>query len=232
VNPGAESRLQRLYGLPLEEFTQARDEAARQIRAEDREAAEILAAARKPTRAAWAVNQLARIEPAGIRALLDSADRLREARAPETVREAMREQRDALEGLVRTVRERLDLSEAGVERVRETLQAATIDPEARELLERGRFTRERQAAAFVPGEIGAGGSRRAASRPATAQRGRTRRAAEQRLSAARARVDEASAELERAVAGAEEARAAVESAQARLARAEREEAQARARLDA
>jgi hypothetical protein len=160
VNPGAESRLQRLYGLPLEEFTQARDEAARQIRAEDREAAEILAAARKPTRAAWVVNQLARIEPAGIRALLDSADRLREARAPETVREAMREQRDALEGLVRTVRERLDLSEAGVERVRETLQAATIDPEARELLERGRFTRERQAAAFVPGEIGAGGSRR------------------------------------------------------------------------
>jgi hypothetical protein len=232
VNPRAESELERLYGLPLEEFTRARAEAARRIRPDDREAAEIVAAARKPTRAAWAVNQLARSEPAGIRALLDSADRLREAKAPEAVREAMSEQRHALEGLVRTARERLDLPEAGLERVRESLQAATIDPEARGLLERGRFTKERQAAAFVPGEIGAARPTRAASGSGAARGGRVRGAAQQRLSAAHERVREASAELERAVAAAEEARAAVEAARAGLVRAEREEARLRARLEA
>jgi hypothetical protein len=232
VNPRAESELERLYGLAPEQFTAARNEAAKQMRSEDPDAAGIVAGARKPTRAAWAVNQLARRDRAGIRAVLESADRLREARAPEAVREAMHEQREALEGLVRTARDRLELSEAAVERVRETLQAATVDPEARELLERGRFTRERRAAAFVAGQVVAAGPRAAPSRSGSARRGHTRRAAEQRLSAARARVREAGAELERAVAAAEEANAALATARARLARAERDEAQAQAKLEA
>ena len=232
MNARAESQLKRLYGLPLSEFTRARDDAARQVRADDREAAEIVAAARKPTQAAWAVNQLARAEPRRIRALLRSADGLRAAEGAEAVRRAMRDQRDALDALMGAVRERLDLPEAAIERVRETLQAATIDSEARELLERGRFIKERQAVALVPPATGAGASGRAASRAGDARRRRGQRAAERRLASAREAVRKAGAELERAVAAAEETRATVESAQARLARAEREEAEARAKLDA
>lgn len=231
MNPRAESELQRLYGLPLEEFTRARDEAARQVRAQDREAAGILASARKPTQAAWAVNQLARNEPGGIRALLCSADRLREVEDGDALRRAMREERDAIDDLVRAARERLNLPTTAVERVRETLQAATIDPEARQLLELGRFTRERRAAAFGPARVGAGGDR-AGSGSVAARPGRSRSAARQRLSAARAGVREATAELERAEAAAEEAAAEVETARSRLARAQREEAEASTELDA
>jgi len=232
MNAEVESQLQRLYGLPLDEFTRARDAAAREVRAADREAAEIVAAARKPTQAAWAVNQLARTEPAQIRALLRSADGLHEADGSEAVRKAMRDQRNALDGLVRTARQRLDLPDAALERVRETLQAATIDAGARELLERGRFTKERQAVAFVPPAKGAGGSGRAASRPVAPRAGRRQRAAEQRLASAREGVRDARAELKRAVAAAEDAKAAIETARARLVRAERQEAEAKARLGA
>src|SRR5437762_8796386 len=71
-----------LYGLPLEEFTAARDAGARELRrAGDREAAGELAKLPKPTPAAWAANQLARTQPELIRALLEAGDELREAQA-------------------------------------------------------------------------------------------------------------------------------------------------------
>ena len=60
MNESAESLLDRLYRLPLDEFTAARNDAVKQARAENPQAADILAKARKPTVAAWAVNQLAR----------------------------------------------------------------------------------------------------------------------------------------------------------------------------
>src|SRR5919204_1043552 len=71
-----------LYGLPLEEFTAARDAAAKELRrAGDREAAGALAKLPKPTPAAWAANQLARSEPELMQELLEAGDALREAQA-------------------------------------------------------------------------------------------------------------------------------------------------------
>src|SRR6266498_1826918 len=56
-----EKLLERLYGLPLEGFVAARDEAVRHLRQDGKaEAAEQVAELRKPTVSAWAVNQLAR----------------------------------------------------------------------------------------------------------------------------------------------------------------------------
>ena len=61
-----------LYALPLEEFTPARDAAAKEIRkAGDRETAAIVAKLPKPTPAAWTANQVAREQPDLIEALLD-----------------------------------------------------------------------------------------------------------------------------------------------------------------
>lgn len=231
MSRGAESQLDRLYGLALDEFTRARNEAARQTRAQDPEAAEIIARARKPTQAAWAVNQLARREPKQVQALLRTADRLRSADGEQALRKAMREQREAVEGLVRTARERLDLPQAAVERVRDTLAAATIEAEARGLLERGRFTKERQAVGFGPAPTQGAASRQASSRSRNAGGARQRRSAERRLDSARERLTRARAELEDAVAAAQGARAAVEAAQSAFARAEREEAQARSQVD-
>jgi len=64
-----------LYGLPLEEFTPARDALAKELKAAGRkdEAAQVKAL-RKPSLAAWALNRAARDHP-------DAIDRLREAGA-------------------------------------------------------------------------------------------------------------------------------------------------------
>src|ERR687891_633946 len=50
-----------LYGLPLDEFTPARNELAKRLRGEgDRETAERVKELAKPSVAAWTVNQIAR----------------------------------------------------------------------------------------------------------------------------------------------------------------------------
>ncbi len=71
--------LERLLGLPLDEFTAARTEAVKRLRKDGRadEAAE-LQAVRKPTAPVWGLNQAARREPGDIRALVRAAQRLRE----------------------------------------------------------------------------------------------------------------------------------------------------------
>ena len=70
--------LERLLGLPLDEFTAARTEAVKRLRKEGNaeEAAE-LQAVKKPTAPVWALNQAARREPGDVRALVRAAERLR-----------------------------------------------------------------------------------------------------------------------------------------------------------
>src|SRR5919202_7086126 len=71
---------ERLYGLPLEDFTRERDALARELRRAGRrdEAGEV-AKLPKPSQVAWAVNRLARDEPGLVRALVEAGGRLREA---------------------------------------------------------------------------------------------------------------------------------------------------------
>src|SRR5262245_11952272 len=69
-----------LYGLPLEEFTAERDRRAKALRAEgERDAAAVVAALRKPTLAAWTVNQLVRSRRDDLDALLEAGNDLLEA---------------------------------------------------------------------------------------------------------------------------------------------------------
>ena len=90
-----------LYGLPLEEFVAARDQAARAARkAGDREAAAELAALRKPTVAAWAVNQLSRQHRGGVEALIAAAEAIRKGND-----EGDERFRQAVDTLTRTARE-------------------------------------------------------------------------------------------------------------------------------
>ena len=60
--------IDRLYALPREEFTPQRDELAKRLREEgDRDGAAAVKALRKPTIAAWAVNQVQRDRPDEVR---------------------------------------------------------------------------------------------------------------------------------------------------------------------
>jgi len=75
-----ESVADKLYALPRDEFTAARNTAAKQAREQgDRELADRIAALRRPSTAAWVANLLAREQPDEIRALVELGDGLRDA---------------------------------------------------------------------------------------------------------------------------------------------------------
>ena len=71
-----------LYGVPLDRFVPERAALVRALRsAGEREQASAVAALRKPSVAAWAVNQLVRTRRAEVDGLLRAGDALREAQA-------------------------------------------------------------------------------------------------------------------------------------------------------
>src|SRR2546423_10595587 len=75
-----EQAVDRLYGLPLEEFTAQRDAAAKRLRAAgERDAAAEVKRLRKPSRLAWALNQVRRHDPEPVDELIAAGERLQEA---------------------------------------------------------------------------------------------------------------------------------------------------------
>lgn len=203
----------RLYGLPLDEFTSARNEAAKELRAAgERKEAESVARLAKPTVPAWAVNQLAREHRTAIRALLGAGERLGKAQArgiAGRLRDAARSEREAVEKLVAAARDILDASgqhagEAALQKVRDTLHAAAADAEVRDLVRTGRLTRERQAVGFG-GEMPSQPPRSSRKEEARARRKAGEAKADlariqRELAAARRRLTRAEAERERAAA--------------------------------
>jgi hypothetical protein len=130
-----------LYGLPLSEFTQARNQAASGLRRAGRGAeADQVKALRKPSVAAAAVNRLVREHRRDVEAFLRAAATLRDAQfaGKGDLQAATKDEREALERLIR----------AGGEPVRQSLLAAAVDEEAaRELL--ARFGKLIGASAFL-----------------------------------------------------------------------------------
>jgi hypothetical protein len=145
-----------LYGLPLDQFVPSRAALVKALRAQKRrEDASDVAALRKPSVAAWAVNQLVRTEPKALQALFETGDDLARAQAQaaagkgggDAMRDASRRQRDAVSDLL-VAAERLlssegqGASQATSERVGETLRAAANDEDARRQVAGGCLTRE------------------------------------------------------------------------------------------
>src|SRR5512132_28280 len=97
-----ESEVDRLYQLPLNEFTSARDELVKRLRTEgEREQAEEIKTLRKPTAAVWPVNQLVRERQLDVQRLLKAGESLAKSQAPEVRRDEQR----ALEQLAKGARE-------------------------------------------------------------------------------------------------------------------------------
>jgi hypothetical protein len=156
VDPEVEA----LYGLPLEEFTKARDTLARaRAKAGDKDAASAIKALRKPPVVAWALNQLARRHPEDVAALIDAGDRLRRAQTaaleggdPSELRDAARAEAgevNALAGMAQSI-----LAEGGrgagshEDRLAATLRAAAVDPAGAERLRAGTLAGELNPAGF------------------------------------------------------------------------------------
>jgi hypothetical protein len=134
---GLESEhLRRLFAAPLREFTEVRDQLVRELRTKGKaDEATGIAKLRKPPVALWIANQLGRLAPGDVEALIEATVRLRQGQSgargasADELREAMRARRDALARLA-DVAERAGL-EAGTKltlalrrRVESTVQAA------------------------------------------------------------------------------------------------------------
>ncbi len=145
-----------LYGLPFDEFVPERNALARELRkAGKRDEAAEVAALRKPSVAAWAVDQLVRTQRKAVSELFDAGDALRAAQDDvlagrgdgQSLRAAVERERTAVDSLAAMARGLLspdghELSPAIIERVADTLHAAALDDEAREQVREGRLERE------------------------------------------------------------------------------------------
>ena len=153
----------RLYSLPLEEFTSERDELAKRLRKEgDAEAATAVKALKKPSVAAWAVNQVQRDRPDEVRELIDVAQelhrvykKLASAGARGRLEEAAQMQRDLIRSLVRCAEQLLEAgghsaSDATLGKVADTLRAAGLDDDLREQVAQGRVVKEQRVAGLGP----------------------------------------------------------------------------------
>jgi hypothetical protein len=207
-----------LYGLPLERFIAERNALAKELRAggSGDEAARI-AAMRKPSLAAWAVNQLVRTQRRAVAALLDAGDALQKSQSdliavrgdPLALRDAGKRERASVAELVEAARGLLssdghELAPAMLGRVSDTLHAAALDEHARAQVQDGCLHRELRHIGFVvdeairseaPRSSSAGkprGSRKSAKvdserRPARAERERSERQKEAHRAEAQSR---------------------------------------------
>jgi hypothetical protein len=153
-----EQTAEELYALPPADFTRARDERAKALRkAGDRDEADAVKALRKPTVAAWALNQLARKRPKEVEGLVAAGEDLRAAQDEllaggdrKAFQSAAATERDQVAKLAReavklAAEDGERASPALTEKIAATLHAAALDEETAEELRAGRLVREREA---------------------------------------------------------------------------------------
>lgn len=147
--------LDQLYGLPMDEFTSARDRLASGLKEQgDSDAAAQVKKRRRPTVSAWVVNQLVRKHRTDVQKLLSVGDEVREAQraalsggGAERIRQITERRRRILDRLLDQAEDLLGgaghaTSRATLDGVGDTLMAATVDEEAAEAVRAGRLSRE------------------------------------------------------------------------------------------
>ena len=234
-----EREVDRLYGLPLDEFTAARNELAAQLkRAGDGDAAASIRKLAKPTRSAGAINRAVRGDRRRAKRLLAAADKLSKAqeellkqgsRAP--VSRAIEAERTAVDELMAEVEKELESdgasSQAMLERARNTLHAVATTPELRDEFEAGRITKDHTAVGFGGLSVPAGG--RSARR---SQAPKKRDEARRRLKRAEQDVEAAERVLRRAKSERDDAEKRLAAASAAVGRCESDLAEAIGARDA
>jgi hypothetical protein len=143
-----------LYALPPEDFTAARDEAAKQARANgDRGLATTVKALRRPSVSAFAVNALARAHPDELEALATLGARLRDAMTGQggDLRALTDDRRALVSRLTRAASAAAadrELTTAQETEIAATLEAATADPQLADAVRSGRLVKPLRYAGF------------------------------------------------------------------------------------
>jgi hypothetical protein len=145
----SDADVDQLYGLPLDEFVAARNALAKSRKEP------ALRKLRKPSVAAWHVDQLARSHAPLVQALVDAGAGVRQAQqralagargGGDELRSASAAHRSAVDALVDALPS--DASPSTAERVRSTLMSASLDESAVDDLVAGRLVDEVEASGF------------------------------------------------------------------------------------
>jgi hypothetical protein len=231
---GAEDVVEDLLALPPERFTEARNAAVKTLRAEGRrDAADTVKGIPRPPVSLWALNRLAREQPALVQAFVEAAEALRQAyRSGGDIRAATPPEREAEARVVSAAAELVRAqgkspTDTVVRSLGQTLRAAAADAEIADELRRGLLIHEPAAPSIdellgsMPTAAARAGAAKAPARagsvPAKSEsredHSAERRALREQLSAARSEAKQ----------GREQARAAAQAA--RAARTEWERAE-------
>jgi hypothetical protein len=243
-----DDQIAELYGLPLDEFTSARDKLSKQLRAEgDKDSASRVKALKKPNIAAWALNQLAHRYPGGLEELFEVTARVRDAQRKvmsgrKADLRAATDERNAV--VARLTKLAQDVLEAGghaaagqtMSAIGDSLVAVASDEQGADALRSGTLSREFKPGAVV--DVGVLGvvsdeqddepeaepdgdaGRRAALRAARDRVEKTALAADAAEAEAKRLADEADQADRRARSAAEAAEFARRAAEARRAEAD------------
>ena len=214
-----------LYALAPEQFTAARDTAAKQARDDgDRDLAATIKHWRRPSLGAWLVNQLVRAHPDELDDLLDLGAALREAQDAldgAELRTLSRQRHQAIRGLSELAREQRTIADAAQREFESTLDAALADEGAANAVRSGRLMRSLTSSGLEAVDLTDAVAAPDDSPPPRRPTPRRRPASE-----------EPKPKDDRARAAVAEARAALDDRQAELDRAEHELGQARAQATA
>jgi hypothetical protein len=206
-----------LYGLPPEEFTAARNTAAKQAKSDgDTELSDQVKALAKPTVAAWLANQLARERADELESLALLGEQMREATASmdgARLRELTPRRHSEVDALVKdagTLSGR-KVSADVAQKLRETLDAALVDPAAAQAVRSGQLTSALRHVGF--GVVDESGEPSNVFQLAPR---RSLRAAQQKKAAKKAEPKKDDKRIKEAEKAAAEAEAVLDAAEARV----------------
>jgi hypothetical protein len=229
-----DERVADLYGLPAEDFTAARDALVKALKAEgDKAGAAEVKALRRPTVAAWAVNQVARDRPELVEAVAGSGARLAAAqqgllggKGRDELKAAMAARREAVQAATKAA---VALAGAGHrDAIHATFDAAATGEDAAAEVRAGRLAKELDP----PSSFALFGDGVVATPEADAEEAEPEEPEvdEQAIAEAEQRLADARAEVEAAAEARAELQRQLEAADDRLDAAEQAVAEAKAAL--
>ncbi|NIH85152.1 hypothetical protein [Amycolatopsis granulosa] len=231
-----------LYALPRDEFTAARTERAKAARARQPDLAKRITGLRKPTVAAWLVNQVVRQHPREIEQLDDLGSRLRAAHrklAGDELRTLSRQRNELirrLSGLASAIADTVGVAyhDTAERQVEDTFEAAVSNPDSAAEVRAGRLSTALTPSTsedWLAAALAASPARKAAPQPPARARAKQQRSRDPEAERREAALAEARANAAAAAAARDEAQQNLDETTARAAEAAETVAGLRTRLD-
>src|SRR5680860_455967 len=148
-----ETRLDRIYAAPRERFVSERDAVAKELRAEGKsDEAAAVAALRKPTLVAWALNEVSRSRSDVVRRLIEAQDAMHKTKSADAMRELSQERQEIMRDLtaaaVAVLEEARHAGQEAGDKIALTLLALGTNAEAADRFRKGHLHQE-----VAPGDV-------------------------------------------------------------------------------